>query len=400
MNSRARVKSALNHSEPDRIPRDFGGMESSGITGAAYFNLIRDAGSDLMPRIYEPYQYVAYVDAEFKQKYSIDTFNLTPEPASWKCVDNPLGFKVLLPEKWHEEHDGGSTLVRGPDGTIIARRPAGGHYFEPAYFPLQNAETVQDIERARTLIQTCDWPFFADEPVEALARRAAAASARGECVVLNLCCHLLAAGQMLRGMENFMMDLVCAEDVVEALMSCLLEGYLARINRLAPKLKGMADIVLFNDDLGTQQGPMISPGSYRKLIKPYQSQLFKAAKTAFGAPLLFHSCGAVREFIPDLIECGVDALNPVQISARGMDAGELKRDFGSEITFWGGGVDTQHVLNRCSPAEVKDSVRKNIELLAPGGGFVFCQVHNIQPDVPLKNIYAMFEALDEYGVYS
>lgn len=400
MNSRERVKSALNHSEADRIPRDFGGMESSGITGGAYFNLIRDSGFDLIPEIYEPYQYVAYVDPEFKQKYRIDTFNLTPEPASWKRVDNPLGFQVLLPEKWNEEHDAGGTMVRGPGGTIIARRPAEGHYFEPAYFPLQNAETVQDIENARTLIQSCDWPFFADESIEALARRAAAASASGECVVLNLCCHLLAAGQMLRGMENFMMDLVCAEDMAEALMSCLLEGYLERIKRLSPKLKGSVDVVLFNDDLGTQQGPMISPLSYRKLIKPYQSQLFKAARAAFDAPLLFHSCGAVREFIPDLIECGVDALNPVQISAHGMDAGELKRDFGKEITFWGGGVDTQYVLNRCTPAEVKDSVRKNIELLAPGGGFVFCQVHNIQPDVPLKNIYAMFDALDEYGMYS
>lgn len=400
MTSKERIKLALNHSEPDRIPRDFGGMESSGITGGAYFNLIRDAGFNLIPKIYEPYQYVAYVDPEFKQKYRIDTFNLTPEPASWKCVDNPLGFKVLLPEKWNEEHDNNGSQVRGPAGTIIARRPAGGYYFEPAYFPLQHAETVQDIEQARTLIQSYDWPFFADESIKALTDRAKEASGHGECVVLNLCCHLLAAGQMLRGMENFMMDLVCAEDVVEAVMSCLLEGYLERIKRLAPILKGMVDVVLFNDDLGTQQGPMISPLSYRKLIKPYQSQLFKAAKTAFDAPLLFHSCGAVREFIPDLIECGVDALNPVQISAHGMAAGKLKRDFGGEITFWGGGVDTQHVLNRCSPEEVKDSVRKNIELLAPGGGFVFCQVHNIQPDVPLKNIYAMFEALDEYGAYS
>lgn len=400
MNSKTRIKTALNHSEPDRIPREFGGMESSGITGMAYYNLIKDAGLNLIPKIYEPYQYVAYVDPEFKQRYKIDTFNLTPEPAVWKLVENPLGFKVLLPEKWNEEHDRGGTIVRGPSGVIIARRPAGGHYFEPACFPLQNAETVQDIEKAGEMIQSYDWPSFADEPLEAFAARAAAASARGECVVLNLCCHLLAAGQMLRGMENFMMDLICAEDVVEALMSSLLEGYFERINKLAPILKDSVDVVLFNDDLGTQQGPMISPASYRKLIKPYQRKLFKAAKRAFDAPLLFHSCGAVREFIPDLIECGVDALNPVQISARGMDPGELKRDFGKDITFWGGGVDTQYVLNRCSPAEVKDSVRKNIELLAPGGGFVFCQVHNIQPDVPLQNIYAMFEALDEYGVYS
>lgn len=400
MDGKARIKTALNHSEADRIPRDFGGIESSGITGSAYSNLIRAAGYNLMPKIYEPYQYVAYVDQYFKRKYKIDTFNLTPEPAVWKCVKNPLGFNVLLPEKWNEESDGHCTQVRGHSGEIIARRPAGGHYFEPAFFPLQAVETVRDVENARFLIQSYDWPFFADEPIETLACRAKAASADGECVVLNLCCHLLAAGQMLRGMENFMMDLVCAEDVVEALISCLLEAYLERIKRLSPALKGVVDVLLFNDDLGTQQGPLISPASYRKLIKPCQRRLFKAAKAAFDAPLLFHSCGAIREFIPDLIECGVDALNPVQIGANGMEPGKLKKDFGGSITFWGGGIDTQYVLNRCSAAEVKDSVRKNIELLAPGGGFVFCQVHNIQPDVPLKNIYAMFEALDEYGVYS
>jgi uroporphyrinogen decarboxylase len=154
------------------------------------------------------------------------------------------------------------------------------------------------------------------------------------------------------------------------------------------------DVVLFNDDLGTQQGPILRPSLYREMVKPYQKSLFSCAKSHFGKPILFHSCGAVREFIPDLIEIGVDALNPVQISAVGMDATGLKHDFGKSICFWGGGVDTQTVLNGGTPSQVADAVKRQVDILAPGGGFVFCQVHNIQPDVPPENILAMYEALD------
>ena len=159
------------------------------------------------------------------------------------------------------------------------------------------------------------------------------------------------------------------------------------------------DIVLLNDDLGTQKGAMLSPTTYREIIKPYQSTLFEHVKRSFDARILFHSCGAVRDFIPDLIEVGVDALNPIQISANGMQPLALKRDFGNDITFWGGGVDTQTVLNRKRPSEVRDAVRQSVDDLAPGGGFVFCQVHNIQPDVPPENVVAMFQALEECGVY-
>jgi uroporphyrinogen decarboxylase len=187
--------------------------------------------------------------------------------------------------------------------------------------------------------------------------------------------------------------------MVRTLLDYLIEGYLLRIDRLAPLLSDSVDVVLLNDDLGTQNGPMLALATYRELIKPYQKILFTHVKRKFGRPILFHSCGAVREFIPDLIDVGVDALNPVQLSANGMDARVLKHDFGNYMSFWGGGVDTQTVLNKSTPSEVADSVRRNVEIFAPGGGFVFCQVHNIQPDVPPENVVAMYKALDEYGGY-
>lgn len=395
MTSRQRILNALQHREADRVPRDLGGTESSGMTALALHKLQTHLGLPGAIKVFEPYQYVAYINADLRQRFKIDAANLTPEPAAWTPRHNPAGFDVLLPQLWREDTAAdGATVVLGADGRIVARRPAGGYYFDPVNPPLRDITAPADLARFQRTIYGFDWPGFADESDTALRQRAQAMHATGACVVFNLCCHILAAGQLLRGYENFMMDLLADEPLARALLDCLLEGYCRRIDRLAPQLRDCVDVVLLNDDLGTQNGPMLAPATYRAMIKPYQKILFAHVKKSFGAPILFHSCGAVREFIPDLIEIGVDALNPVQISAAGMDPAGLKRDFGAEIAFWGGGVDTQTVLNKKTPAAVADAVRRNLDIMAPGGGFVFCQVHNIQPDVPPANVAAMLEALD------
>jgi len=337
---------------------------------------------------------------ELKTRFRIDTANLTPEPKNWVRRTNPRGIRVLLPETWREttEQDG-TTVVRAADGREIARRPKDGYYFDPVNPPLQAIWSPAEIEKLRETVMAFDYPSFADESANDLQSRARSIHAQGECTIFNLCCHVLAAGQLLRGYENFMVDLLINEKMVTVLLDCLLEGYHRRIDRLAPLLKDSVDIVLLNDDLGTQNGPMLSLSTYRARIKPYQKRLFAHVKKAFGKPILFHSCGAVRDFIPDLIEIGIDALNPVQLSANGMDLRSLKRDFGNDLTFWGGGIDTQTVLNTAAPPDVAEAVKRSVDLLAPGGGFVFCQVHNIQPDVPPENVIAMYEALDECGNY-
>ena len=396
MTSRERIAKAIKHEETDRVPRDLGGTESSGMTAHSLHKLQEHLHIRRNPKVFEPYQYVAYIEDELRERFKIDTENLTPGPKKWVTRKSPAGFEVSLPALWLEETDAdGETVVRREDGTISARRPAGGLYFDPVNPPLQNITTHKELTHHCETIRSFDAAFFADEPVERMKERAGIMHVKGACVVFNLCCHILAAGQLLRGYENFMIDLLSDEPMVRGLLDILLEGYIARVNRLAPRLSPFVDIVLLNDDLGTQKGPMLAPQLYRRLIKPYQRMLFSQVKRAFDAPILFHSCGAVREFIPDLIETGVDALNPVQISAEGMGPAELKRDFGKEITFWGGGVDTQSILNRQNPVKVKDSIRKNRDIFGPGGGFVFCQVHNIKPDVPPENVIAMFEALDQ-----
>jgi uroporphyrinogen decarboxylase len=160
------------------------------------------------------------------------------------------------------------------------------------------------------------------------------------------------------------------------------------------------DVVEMSDDLAGQNRMLISPGSYRKHLKPMHKEMFDYIHSRTAAKIFFHSCGSVRAVIPDLIEVGVDILNPVQVSAAKMDSAELKREYGLDLTFWGGGVDTQNAFDEThTPEEVRADVRRRLADLMPGGGFVFNPVHNIQGNVPPQNIMAMWETLQEHGRY-
>jgi uroporphyrinogen decarboxylase len=398
---RERILSALRHQEPDRVPVDLGGTESSGLTAAAHARLKQHLGLPAGGRILDPYQHVVFVENALRDRFGIATYPIIFEPRRWRAARLPDGRPCQVPEGWRTRLlAGGSEEALDEDGTVIARRAASGHHFDSVNPPLAGLSSIGEIKRHRETIRRFDYPSFADEPIAELvarARRLRAGSDRA--AILNFQAHLLAAGQILRGFEEFMSDLLLDPGLAEALLTELVEVYCQRADLLFPALNGKADVILVNDDLGTQAGPMLSPDLYRRRIKPFQARLFSHLKTISGLPLLFHSCGSVRWAIPDLIEIGVDALNPVQVSAAEMETAALKRDFGSDITFWGGGCDTQRVLNLGTPAAVREEVKRRIAELAPGGGFVFCQVHNIQPEVPPENVVAMLEAAAEFGAY-
>jgi len=276
-------------------------------------------------------------------------------------------------------------------------RPADGFYFEPCSPPLAEVTRVDELDAHADAITAFDWPAYADESLDAYAARATRLFEETDrAVVANFCMHLLAAGQILRGYEDFMVDLIANKPLVHALMERLVDAYCERADRLLARVGDLVQAVELCDDLGTQNGPMLSLDCYREMILPYQKRLFAHVKSRTDAALLFHSCGSVRAFIPDLIAAGVDALNPVQVSAADMDTAALKRAFGRDITFWGGGCDTQHVLPHGTPAEIAAEVKHRIDDLAPGGGFVFTQVHNIQPDVSPANVLAMLDAVKWY----
>jgi len=401
MTHRERVLSALSHREPDRVPIDLGGTESSGMTAVAYNALKRHLGLPEGCRVFEPYQHVAFIEDEVKDRFGIATYPIIFEPRRWRAALLPDGTPCEVPEQWRTvvRSDGTDEAVDA-SGAVIARRAGSGYHFDPANPPLADAASPGDIERHRDTIARFDYPASADEPMEATVERARKVRRQSDrAAILNFQAHLLAAGQILRGFEAFMTDLMLAPDLADYLLGMLVDAYCQRANMLFPAMNGLVDVILVNDDLGTQAGPMLSPELYRKRIKPFQQRLFSHLKSVSGLPLLFHSCGSVRWAIPDLIEVGVDALNPVQVSAAGMDSAELKRDFGRDITFWGGGCDTQHILNRGTPAEVGEEVKRRIGDLAPGGGFVFCQVHNIQPEVPPENVVAMLAAAADFAGY-
>ncbi|MCF7708693.1 MAG: hypothetical protein K9N52_07330 [Verrucomicrobia bacterium] len=205
----------------------------------------------------------------------------------------------------------------------------------------------------------------------------------------------------MRGFENFFCDLISNRKFAEGLLDGICEIKMKYWERALGVVGRNVMIVSEADDLASQDRLLISPRMYREFIKPRHSRLFSFIKEKAKVPvkIFFHSCGAIEPLIPDLIESGVDILNPVQVSASGMDTRELKRKYGDELIFYGGGVDTQNILPRGSPGEVRDEVKRRIEDLAPGGGFIFATVHNIQADVPPENIVAMWEAVREFGRY-
>ncbi|MFA5863928.1 MAG: uroporphyrinogen decarboxylase family protein [Phycisphaerae bacterium] len=399
MTPRERVVSALSHKEPDHIPVDLGGTDSSGIMGMVYNRLKNHLGISTPTQIFDIMQMIAKVEPSVLRAVGADTVPVLLEPRQWKPWTLRDGSVVEIPERVILKHcDNGEILQLADDGTVVGRCPAGGLYIEPVWHPLENAKTLKDIDAGEPFFKSFDWAGHVDETFDDLSRKAQTLyTETSYAVVGNLCVHLFAAGQSLRGFENFLMDLVADKRLARRLLEKQVEAYLPRIDRYVQAVGPYVQVILVNDDLGTQTGTQISPQLYREMIKPYHKQLWGYIKAKSGKPLLLHSCGSIYDLIPDLIEMGVDALNPVQVSAAKMDTKILKKEFGKEITFWGGGCDTQKVLARGSVREVKDEVKKRIDDLAPGGGFVFSQVHNIQADVPVENILAMYEAVNTYS---
>ncbi|MEN6346569.1 MAG: uroporphyrinogen decarboxylase family protein [Armatimonadia bacterium] len=400
MNPRERLEAALAHRESDRIPVDLGASESSGIHGVAYNKLKAQLGlTGGRTRIYDLSQMIAKVEPEVLDRVGADAVPLLIEPREWKPWMLPDGSACEVPAGANLRHTaaGGAELL-ADDGTVVAVCPASSLYFDTCYHALERAVSPADIEAGVAHLRSFDWPSYNDEDYEDLARKARRLyETTDRALVGNLWVHVLAAGQILRGFGSFMVDLVADKPLAHALMGRLVEGYEERVRRYVEAVGPYCSVIQVNDDLGTQTGLQVSPATYREMIKPYHARLWGQIKQLSGKPLLLHSCGSIYDVIPDLLEIGVDAINPVQIAAAKMDSALLKREFGRDLAFWGGGCDTQNVLERGTPQQVREEVRCRCYDLAPGGGFVFCQVHNIQPRVPVGNILAMYEAAAELG---
>ena len=299
----------------------------------------------------------------------------------------------------------GSWDAFAPDGTRIATMPYSANFFDQTCYPYIDgypdsyanlSELMPKVLWSGLVHSPWDHAHEADfwSQLRAKALHLRATSDRALMIVVG--CNLFEWGTFLRRIDNFLMDLVTEPAQVERLLDALVERHLATLEHVCAAVGDVADIVRFGDDLGTDRGPFMAPAIYRQLFKPRHQIMTDYVRAHSSMHTFLHSCGSIYKLMPDLIEAGFEIFNPVQISSRDMEPEKLKRDFGRDVTFWGGGCDTRRILNRSTPEQVRDHVRKNIEAFAPGGGFVFNTVHNILPDVPPANIEAMFAAVDEY----
>jgi uroporphyrinogen decarboxylase len=399
------VLTALSHREPDRVAVDFSGHRSSGIAAVAYARLREFLGLPVRPiRVYDPIQQLAVVDEDVLDRFGVDTIELgrafALEDEHWVDWELPGGIACQMPAWSVPKREQGRWVLCSEDGTEIAAMPDGALYFEQVCYPFAESDDLDTLDAA---LDECMWTAVASPPGPLVAGRDGAARlAAGarrlrestERAIIGLFGgNLLETGNFLYRNDNFLMLLAADPGRAHAFLDRVVEKHLINLDAFLAAVGEHIDIIMFGDDLGMQTGPLVSPAMYREFFKPRHRLMWRRAKELADVNVQLHCCGGVRELLPDLIDAGLDSINPVQISARGMDAVELKREFGKDIVLWGGGCDTQSVLPDGSPEEVTEHVLRQVELLEPGGGFVFQQVHNIMANVPPENIVAMFDAV-------
>ncbi len=386
MNSLERVKTALEHKEADRVPLDLGGSVLTGININAYRSLRDYLGLEKKEVICsDKTQQLAQVDDDVIEMFGIDVLRADP-----RCIPNENYPK-------DETVEDGYNVFYNELGIKWRMQVKGGLYYDMGEGPLKDVNSIEDLESYK-------FPNVFDE------RRYSHLKDRAQyCMHERQKAYVLgrnAAGiwetaLWMSGTPKYMMDMVLNKSYANKLMERITESKMSYWEKALNTVGEDVLIISEADDLGTQNSQLLSVDMYKEMIQPYHTILFdhikKCAQTK--VYIFYHTCGASLPFIPLLIEEGIDILNPIQVSAVGMDSKDIKREFGNDLTFWGGGVDTQHVLPYGSIQEVKDEVKRRIEDFAPGGGFVFNTVHNIQGDVPPENIVAMLETFKEHSKY-
>jgi uroporphyrinogen decarboxylase len=382
MTSRERVRKALNHEEPDRIPIDLGGFQT-GIHKRAYRALLDHLGLQEEIRTLDPVQQLAIPSEAILKRFHVDIRYVT--------AHGPDGFKgdVELNKRngrlWHDLKDEFGVVWSMPDDQML--------YMDISHHPLAGA-SLHDLD-------TYPFPDGADpsrftgvrEQARSMRTNTSYALSSGiSGVTYEICWYL-------RGMEQWFADVLENREFCEALLDRTSQYWVDWMNGFLTEVGDVLDIIMIGDDLTGQDGPMFAPQFYREVVRPRQQRVIDTIKRRTKAKIWYHTCGDCSEYIPDLIEMGVDILNPVQINTRGMEPSALKRKYGRNLVFWGGGIDSQHVLPFATPEVIRQEVRRNVGIFKPGGGYVFNNVHNIQPGVPAGNTVAMYEAAYDFGFY-
>jgi uroporphyrinogen decarboxylase len=405
MNSRERILQAINHKEADKLPVDCGAMRSTGIMGIPYNSLKKNMGiQGGRTLMYDMAQQLSIPEPWYKDRFQIDTFDLSHhfanDPSDWIPWTLPDGSEAFRPSWITLKEEDGGWVNYNQDGEEIARMTDSTAYFSQTLYPLRG-KGLKEFNDLPAYLGKSMWNSFTDPLWRHSGRpdfydflKKEANQLRGitdKAVMLGFGGNLFEMGQFLYGTDDFLVNLMIEEQEMESLLDKIMEIHLENLGKVLNSLGDSIDIIQLGDDLGTQSSLMISPELYRKSFLKRHKILFDFIHKNSNAKVFLHSCGAIAPLIPDLIDAGVDILNPVQIGASGMNPVLLKKEYGKDLVFWGGGIDTQHTLPNGTVAEVKDAVKKNCEILMKDGGFVFNQVHNIVAGITPENIIAMYD---------
>jgi uroporphyrinogen decarboxylase len=366
MTHRERLLAALEHRQPDRVPLDIGTARFTSMVKPAYDNLRAYLGFGEEGRLIDRMQQLVEMDEAVLRHLDVDARAVS------QGTPDRGGDEELSPEQYEDEWG------------VTRSKPPGCHYYELTRAPLAGKIDAQAI--ARYAFPDPSDPGRARGLRETVLRLHRTTD---YAIIYNARYNLVHQTQYLRGFEDWYCDLGENHALFSCLSEAVAENMLATNALILPQVGDLVDIVAFGDDVGLEDRPVCSPAMYRKLIRPYQEKFVEQIRSLTGARILYHSCGSVYRLIEDFIELGIDALNPVQVTAKNMEPERLKREFGDRIAFWGG-IDSRVVLPHGSPADVRAETRRMFDLMGPGGGYVLGAVHNIQPDVPPQNVLAMF----------
>lgn len=385
MTSRERVLATLNHEEPDRVPIDIGGLtsftcwhEETDIRVKKYLGYEPDK-----PVINSFFSRTVRPNKQIRDRFQTDFFGLVGK--------SPDSYQFEL----HEEEGGGSWFY--DEWQIKWRCPPGGHYYDVVEFPLAEA-TVEEIAHQY------DWPDPTDPTrLDGVVEMAKDMYENSDyCLVYTppWATGVFAVAALMQGWENHLVNMMIDQEVSKAIFEGLTEFHLAHLEMMLDQMGDYIQIINMSDDLGFQDRPMIRLPMFREMVKPYYQRIVDFIKTKSPhMKIVFHTDGAVSQFYPDFIDMGIEATNPVQISCAGMDPVRLKEEFGDKLTFWGAGVDTQSTLPHGTPDEVRAEVKTRLQEMAPGGGYIFATVHNVQYDVPPENVLACYDTALEFRDY-
>jgi uroporphyrinogen decarboxylase len=411
--SRERILAAINHRQPDRVPVDLGATPSSGISAIAYSNLIKYIGRDDLPvQIYDVVQQLAQPDMSILDLFGADVLDIgrtfNAHATDWSPVTMANGAAAFYP-KWFRptRMPDGSYQTYDDDGKrMLSRMPIGATFFDQTYFPYVDGypDSYKDLDAEMGRIM---WARDAHSPWDHagesdfwqnLRENTLKLRQNTDKALLVVCgCNLFEWGTFLRRMDNFLMDLMCDTDNVEKLLDQLMIRHLSTLEKVCKSVGDIVDIIRFGDDLGMSSGPFMDVDTYKTLFKPRHKILCDYVKSHSKMHTYIHSCGSISLLMPDLIEAGIEIFNPVQTNAWNMKPDFLKKEFGQQCTFWGGGIETAGTLNVGSTSQIREQVLERLEIFSKGGGYVFNTVHNILPDVPPQNIVAMYDAVKEFN---